>query len=110
VEETLVMPIDLPVTDEAKAKRKKDFNNTLFTQLNRLMNHFNVEAVDLHKATSMPFATISDWVNGNVETQRLDENVKKVAQYFGVSVDFIAYGTPMSERDLELEDLMDDFK
>ena len=105
--ENLPLFSDLPVyqedLDRLADKRKKDFQNDLKVQLNRLMNYFKVEAADIHRATNVPWSTISGWVNGNVETQMLDDNIKKVARFFSVSVDFLAYATPMSERDAEVE-------
>lgn len=101
------LPMDSP--DGAKRGRHKLFRNDLFKQLNRLLNHFKQEPADLRKATGMSFTTISDWVNGRVEYQALDDNIKRVANHFGISVDFLAYGTPMTDKDLELEDQMADF-
>lgn len=108
MEETRLMPIDLPQTDEAKKKKEKVFQNEIWRQLNRLMNYTKCEAADIHRATGVPFSTLSGWVNGKTDTQLLDDNVKKVASYFGTSVDFLAFSTPVTERDIELEDLMPD--
>ena len=100
------LPMDNP---EALKKKRKAFNNILYGQINRLMNHLKIEMVEIHKATGTPFPTLSGWINGNVEAQMLDSSIKQVANFFGVSVDYLAYATPMTDRDLELEDAMPDF-
>lgn len=81
----------------------KAFTNMLSVQINRLMNHFQQEAADLHYGTGISHSTLSGWINGEVETQLLDANVKVLARFWGVSVDYLAYGTPMTEREFELE-------
>ena len=101
--------IDCPVYKEDldKIKRKKkDFENALATQLNRFMNYRRIEAADIHKATGIPFSSLSEWINRKVECQMLDDNIKKLARYFGCSIDYLAFGIPVSDRDLELEDVM----
>jgi transcriptional regulator with XRE-family HTH domain len=111
-DDTLAMPLDFPQyqedLDRVKQKKKKEFENMLVIQLNRLMTYKRVEAKDLHKATGISHPTLSDWINGKVEAQMLDQSIKKIARFFGVSVDFLAYGTPMTEMDVYLDDRMED--
>jgi hypothetical protein len=104
---------NLPVYEEdleRLKKKRKDFQNQLPEQLNRLMDLFKVEASNIYKETGIPPATLSGWTNSNVETQMLDDNIKKLARYFGVSVDFLAYSTPMSDRDFEIENSLADME
>lgn len=89
-------------------KKQKAFQNDLCTQLNRLMTHFKQGAADIHRGTGVSFSTLGGWINGNVEVQLLDDNIKKVARYFGISVDYLAFSVPMSERDHEIERAMED--
>jgi hypothetical protein len=89
-------------------EERKRFGNILSVQLNRLMNHFKVEAAPLSKATNVPESTLHGWVNFVTKSQDLDSNVKAVAGYFGVTIDFFAYGIPVTEKDMELDDVMPD--
>lgn len=90
-----------------KEERQK-FGNVFSIQLNRLMNHFGVEAAPLAKATNVPESTLHGWINFIVEIQELDSNVKSVANYFDVTIDYMGYATPKTERDFELENAMPD--
>lgn len=87
----------------SEVAKVKAFSNTLSVQLNRLMNHFGYETADLHRGTGISYSTLSGWTNGDVETQLLDANIKVMARFLGVSVDYLAYSTPMTERDFEVE-------
>jgi DNA-binding Xre family transcriptional regulator len=103
--------IDCPVykddLDQVAAKKKlKTFQNALQEQLHRLMNYKRIEAADIHKSTGIAHSTLSEWINGKVGVQLLDDNIKKLARYFDCSIDFMVYGTPVTTRDLELDDIM----
>lgn len=119
--ENLVMFNNLPVDEEYLAKvqarkeerekRKKErsqFSNIFSSQLNRLMNHFNIEAAPLAKATKIPESTLHGWVNYITHSQDLSSGVKSLAKHFGVTVDFLAFGTPMNDYELRLDDEMAD--
>ncbi|MGE3608037.1 MAG: helix-turn-helix domain-containing protein [Bacteriovoracaceae bacterium] len=93
---------DLPATDLPK-KKKRTFENVLSTQLKRLMLKGGITPSILVREALIPMSTLCEWINGDVETQRLDDNIKKVARFFGVSVDYLAYGTPENQRDLDME-------
>ena len=97
------LPMDNP---DALKKKKKQYQNVMSVQLNRLMNHFKIEAAQLAKATTMPESTLHGWINFVVESQDLDSNVAALANYFDVSINYLAFATPKTDRDLELEDLM----
>lgn len=104
--ETVPMFNDLPIDNVPAPKKHRDFKNMLSVQMNRLMNYKRIEAADIHRATGISFSTLGDWVLGGVEVQMLDDNIKKLARYFGCTVDYLAYGTPETEWDLELENRM----
>jgi hypothetical protein len=109
------MPIEMPVhqedLDRLNEKRKpKDFNNVLGVQICRLMKFLKVDLGQVSRETQISYTTIYGWVNKNVEVQPLDNNVKVVARYFQVSVDYLAFSTPVTDRDLEIENLMDEFE
>lgn len=100
---------NLPETDEIK-KKKKVFQNVLKHQLKRLMFKEGVSQADIYREALVPFSTLNDWFSGETEAPRLDENIKKVARYFGVSVDYLAYGTPVSEKDILIENEISDME
>lgn len=103
--------LDCPVykddLERVKAKiKRKDFQNALSMQLNRFMNYRRIEAADIHRATGISFSTMSEWINNKVACQMLDDNIKKLARYLDCSIDFLVYATPVTDRDLELDDVM----
>lgn len=117
--ETLSMFESLPQDPEwlAEKERQKQlrqklkeertrFQNVFSTQLNRLMNHFKIEASPLAKATNTPESTLHGWINFITDSQDLSSQVKAIANHFGVTVDYLAFGIPVTDRDLELEDAM----
>lgn len=111
---SLFLPEELPETDTPKRK-SKDFTNALAEQLKRIMALKGTTISDIHKATRVPYSTLSEWVGGKNETQRLDDNIKKLARFFGVSVDFLTFAIPLTDEDLlvenaigEMEDFLED--
>jgi hypothetical protein len=108
------MLVDCPVYEDdlakAQAKKKKSFQNIVVIQLNRLMTYFRLEAKDIHNKTGIPFPTLSDWVNGKVDAQMLDDNIPKIIKAIDpeMTIDFFAYGIPKSDRDKELDERMPD--
>lgn len=87
---------------------RKAFQNDLCVQINRLMDHFGIEAADIVRGTSLTHSTISGWINSKVDAQMLDSNVKELARFFGVSLDYLAFSVPVTERDFEVERAMEE--
>jgi hypothetical protein len=111
------LPIDpeyIALIEARKELRKKlkeerhKFGNVFSIQLNRLMNHFKIEAAPLAKATGIPESTLHGWVNFIVRIQETDSNLASIANYFDVTINFLCYATPKTDRDIELEDIMPD--
>ena len=84
----------------------------------QLLQKFGVTAYKVSKATGVTQSTLSDWKRGR-STPKTD-NMKKIADYFGVTVDYLMNGeeeppkkettlTPKDERDIarDLNTLMD---
>ena len=90
--ENLEMFNVLPMDNPDAAKKKKKSSNILQDNLAQLMSERKVEMADIHKATGIPYPTLCDWCFGTVETQRLDDNIKKLAQFFNVTIDYLAFG------------------
>lgn len=63
----------------------------LKTVLKRLLNERGVTVTRLAKATSIPQQTLHNWLSGS--EPRSIKQLKKVADYFSVTLDEITYGT-----------------
>lgn len=83
--------------------KRKAFQNELFNQLTRLMSHFRHENADIHHGTGICYQTLTDWTKGKVQTQLLDENIKLLASFYGVSLDYLCFKVSITERDFEIE-------
>lgn len=82
---------ELPIDNPDGAKRVKS-PNILQEILAELMSARGVEMADIHKATGIPYPTLCDWAFGKVQTQKLDRNILKLAQYFNVSIEYLGFG------------------
>ncbi len=60
------------------------------TQLRELLRSRGMTAADLSRVTGIPKQSISDWLAG--VTPRDLKRLKKVAEFFGVTVDHIVFG------------------
>jgi transcriptional regulator with XRE-family HTH domain len=87
---TLLSPDELPQTDQPKKKR--DEVNCLSDILRELMDARNVEMSHIHKATGIPYATLSDWLTGKVGAQLADKNLLMLARFFNVHLHYLVYG------------------
>ncbi len=83
------MPIDLPVTDEAK---RKPSINCLQDVLLDLMDERKVSLSQIQKATGIKWSTLMGWHDGAVTSQLADKNLLMLAQFFNVSLEFLIYG------------------
>ena len=66
----------------------------------RLLQNHGVSAYKVAKETGVTQSTLSDWKRGRSTPKT--ENMKKLADYFGVSIDFLMTG---KEKDAEPEPL-----
>lgn len=69
----------------------------LKSQLKLYMNHKSITAVQLAKATGVSKQVISLWLAGS-SPRKLDQ-VKKVADHFGISIDDLCYGSGVLSKD-----------
>lgn len=103
---TLVPIEELPATDPAKKKEKKVSINILQENLLRLMDRDKVELATIQKATGCPWGTLYGFYKGSVTAQLLDLNIKELADFFDVSVDYLAFGIEKYKFDtFDREDL-----
>lgn len=103
------MALDLPVTD---VKKEKPRINCLQDILLELMEERKVQPVDIHKATGIPFSTLSGWILGDVGSQLLDKNIFELSKYFNVSINYLGFGHGTDEPFTRLfeDDDSNDFK
>jgi transcriptional regulator with XRE-family HTH domain len=61
----------------------------------QLLKKYCVTPYRIHKETGVPQSTLSDWKNGK-GTPKIDK-LKKIADYFGVTVDYLIGGNEQKE-------------
>lgn len=102
---TLVPVEQLPQTDEPKKKVKVSIN-ILQENLIKLMERDKVELATIQRETGIAWGTFYSWYKSEVSAQLLDLNIKELADFFDVSVDFLAFGTKKYKFDtFDKEDL-----
>lgn len=76
----------------------------LSQQLKLLLNSKDITVAQLSRATSVPAKTVYHWLHG--QSPRNLVQVKKIADYFGVTLDYLLFGqmTP----DVGIESLKND--
>ena len=62
----------------------------MYEQFEKLLNEHGVKAADVAKATGIRHSTFTDWKMGR--TNPKIDKLKKIADYFGVTVDFLMNG------------------
>lgn len=79
----------------------------LKSSLRRLMKERSISIRRLGEATGVPPSTIKTWLTG--ASPRSLEDVRAVARYFGVSMEFLVFGetdaAPQSLQELPLEEV-----
>ncbi len=66
--------------------------NCLSEILRELMDERGIEPKHIYEATGIPFSSISDWYLGKVKAQTLNGNILALAQFFNVSIHYLAFG------------------
>jgi hypothetical protein len=57
-----------------------------------LMNERKVEAGDIHRATGIPYSTLSDLINYRTKSPLLDGNILALSKFFNCSINYLAFG------------------
>lgn len=71
--------------------------------LKELLNQRDISVAQLSRATRLPRQTLDNWFSG--KEPRSLKQVKKVAEYFGVPMDFLCFGERSKEKSIrEYED------
>lgn len=66
-----------------------------------LLQRYGVSAYKVSKATGVTQSTLSDWKRGRSTPK--SENMKKIADYFGVSIDYLMTGKEGTEKEPQLK-------
>ena len=66
----------------------------------QLLQQYGVSAYKVAKATGVTQSTLSDWKRGRSTPK--SENMKKIADYFGVSIDYLMTGKEGIEKEPQL--------
>lgn len=67
----------------------------------QLLQKYGVSAHKVAKATGVTQSTLSDWKRGRSTPK--SENMKKLADYFGVSIDYLMTGKEETEKEPKLK-------
>ena len=79
----------------------------MYQNFARLLREHRVTPYRVHKETGVAQSTLSDWKNG--KSVPSVENLKKIADYFGVTIDFLADADPTAGERRAPEITFDDF-
>ena len=75
---------------------KSESNDNGYLAFSKLLNERGVTAYKVSKETGVTQSTLSDWKRGR-STPKTD-NMKKIADYFGVSIDYLMTGKNPTTR------------
>lgn len=67
----------------------------------QLLQKYGVSAYKVSKATGVTQSTLSDWKRGRSTPK--SENMKKLADYFGVSIDYLMTGKESEDKEPQLK-------
>lgn len=67
----------------------------------QLLQKYGVSAYKVSKATGVTQSTLSDWKRGRSTPK--SENMKKLADYFGVSIDYLMTGEESESKEPQLK-------
>lgn len=67
----------------------------------QLLQKYGVSAYKVSKATGVTQSTLSDWKRGRSTPK--SENMKKLADYFGVSIDYLMTGKESEPKEPQLK-------
>ena len=56
------------------------------------MNEWKVEAADIHKATGIPYSTLTGYIKNHINSPLLNGNILALSKFFNCSIDYLAFG------------------
>lgn len=80
---------------------KSESNDNGYLAFSKLLNERGVTAYKVSKETGVTQSTLSDWKRGR-STPKTD-NMKKIADYFGVSIDYLMTGKESNDENTSTE-------
>lgn len=80
---------------------KSESNDNGYLAFSKLLNERGVTAYKVSKETGVTQSTLSDWKRGR-NTPKTD-NMKKIADYFGVSIDYLMTGKESNDENTSTE-------
>lgn len=88
---------------QRQARRKKMSSVVCLSDiLLELMNERRVEAADIHKATGIPYSTLTGYIKNHVKAPLLDGNILALSKFFNCSINYLAFG--IGEEPTPIED------
>lgn len=95
MEETILMAIDLPETDEPVRKRKIT-KNCMGAVLREIMDDLGLKDADVVKGTGISWSTFWGWAVEKVDTQLTDDNLFELWIYLNkfkkIHLETLVYG------------------
>lgn len=77
----------------------------MYENFDKLLKDFGVTRYQVSKATGVPQSSLSDWSKGKSKPKY--ENMKKLADYFGVSVDYLLGNSDEKEKPAAVQTISD---
>lgn len=90
--ETIPMFENLPMDNPDAKKKFSTPDNRLQEMMIILIARRKVQLVDIHEATEIPWSTLMSWYRGIAKGQVADKRLLKLAQYFGVTLEYLCFG------------------
>lgn len=89
--------LEVPIDNPAAEKRAEGPQNCLSEILRELVDGEDGQPrpgalAEVERGTGIPMSTLYDWYKGKTRWQALDKNIPKLAKFFGVSIEYLAYG------------------
>ncbi len=72
----------------------------LWEVFEKLVNEKGTKVSDIAKATEIPYTTIDSIIKKQLKDIKFD-NAVKIAEYFGVPIDYLATGNPIKRTETE---------
>ena len=76
------------------------------TILKKLLHEHDLTAAQLARATKTPPQTINNWLSG--QEPRSLKQIKAIADYFGISVDYLIYGQEEKNSKISIDKYEDE--
>ena len=72
----------------------------MYENFSKLLEQSGKKAIDVSRATGIPSSTFSDWKKGKSSPKQ--DKLQKIADFFGVSIEYLMTGKKDNEKDTSL--------